>query len=133
MALVSCGHCIIGVICRVLCLGSCEFSSVEEDELAIFLLSMPVSLPGGKVGVYASFWTISFSFKAVRRVARNGYAKGGHFVHFAPGINWPRGLRQRTIYIYIYTFAPCTLTFTPCAYGVSLLSTGATCADGSCH
>ena len=55
-----------GVICRVLRLGSCEFSSVEEDELAIFLLPMPVSLPGGKVGVYASFRTISFSFKAVR-------------------------------------------------------------------
>ena len=61
-----CGHCIIGVICRVLRLGSCEFSSVEEDELAIFLLPMPVSLPGEKVGVYASFRTISFSFKAVR-------------------------------------------------------------------
>ena len=62
----ACGHCIVGVICRVLRLGSCEFSSVEEDELAIFLLPIPVSLPGGKVGVYASFRTISFSFKAVR-------------------------------------------------------------------
>ena len=104
MALVSCGHCIIGVICRVLRLGSCEFSSVEEDELAIFLLPMPVSLPGGKVGVYASFRTISFSFKAVRseylsRTQR--LRKGGHFVHFAPGINWPRGLRRRTMDIYI--------------------------------
>ena len=58
----ACGHC----ICRVLRLGSCEFSSVEKDELAIFLHPMPVSLPGGKVGVYASFRTISFSFKALR-------------------------------------------------------------------
>ena len=66
MALVAWGHCIIGVICRILRLGSCEFSSVEEDELAIFLLPMPVSLPGGKFGVYASFRAISFSFKAVR-------------------------------------------------------------------
>ena len=32
MALVACGHCIIGVICRVLRLGSCEFSSMEEDD-----------------------------------------------------------------------------------------------------
>ena len=45
----ACGHCIIGVICRVLRLGSCEFSSVEEDELAIFLLPMPVSLPGERL------------------------------------------------------------------------------------
>ena len=28
-----------------------KFSSVEEDELAIFLLPMPVSLPGEEVGV----------------------------------------------------------------------------------
>ena len=100
----ACGHCIIGVICRVLRLGSCEFSSVEEDELAIFLLPMPVSLPGGKVGVYASFRTISFSFKAVRseylsRTQR--LRKGRPFVHFAPGINSPRGLRRRTIDRYI--------------------------------
>ena len=70
-----------------------KVSSVEEDELAIFLLPMPLSLPGGEVGVSASFRTISFSFEAVRgeylsRTERN--AKGGHLVHFAPGINWPR-------------------------------------------
>ena len=43
-----------------------KFSSVEEDELAIFLLPMPVSLPGGEVGVFPSFRTISTSFEAVR-------------------------------------------------------------------
>ena len=104
MALVSCGHCIIGVICRVLRLGSCEFSSVEEDELAIFLLPMPVSLPGGKVGVYASFRMVSFSFKAVRSeyLSRTQQlCKGRPFCPFAPGINWPRGLRRRMIYIYV--------------------------------
>ena len=70
-----------------------KVSSVEEDELAIFLLPMPLSLPGGEVGVSASFRTISFSFEAVRgeylsRTERN--AKGGNLVRFAPGINWPR-------------------------------------------
>ena len=71
-----------------------KFSSVEEDELAIFLLPMPVSLPGGEVGVSASFRTISVSFEAIRGEylsrTRNGNTKGGHLVHFAPGINWPR-------------------------------------------
>ena len=43
-----------------------KFSSLEEDKLAIFLLPMPVYLPGGEVGVSASFRTISFSFEAVR-------------------------------------------------------------------
>ena len=71
-----------------------KFSSVEEDELAIFLLPMPVSLPGGEFGVSASFRTISFSFEAIRGEylsrTRNGNVTGGHLVHFAPGINWPR-------------------------------------------
>ena len=40
-----------------------KFSSVEEDELALFLLPMSASLPGGEVGVSASFRTISFSFE----------------------------------------------------------------------
>ena len=111
MALVACGHCIIGVICRVLRLGFCEFSSVEEDELAIFLLPMPVSLPGGTVGVYASFRTISFSFKAVRseylsRTQR--LRKGRPFCPFftrhklAP---WPKTTYDIYIYIYIDTLA----------------------------
>ena len=106
----ACGHCTIGVICRVLRLGSCEFSSVEEDELAIFLLQMPVSLPGGKVGVYASFRTISFSFKAVRseylsRTQR--LRKGRPFSPFctrhklAP---WPKTTYDIYIYIYIYIY-----------------------------
>ena len=43
-----------------------KFSSVEEDEFSIFLLPMPVSLPGGEVGVSASFRTISFSLEAIR-------------------------------------------------------------------
>ena len=81
-----------------------NFSSVEEDELVIFLLPMPVSLPGGEVGGSASFRKISFSFEAV---CSNGYVKGGNLVYFAPGINWPHGLR-RTIYIYIYRHARCT-------------------------
>ena len=38
---------------------------MEEDELVIFLLPMPVSLPGGEVGVSASFRMISFSFEAI--------------------------------------------------------------------
>ena len=42
-----------------------KFSSVEEDELVIFLFPMPVSLRGGEIGVYVSFCTISFSFEAV--------------------------------------------------------------------
>ena len=42
-----------------------KFSSVEEDELEIFLLLMPVSLPRGDVGGSASFRTISFLFEAV--------------------------------------------------------------------
>ena len=102
MALVSWGHCIIGVICRVLRLGSCEFSSVEKDELAIFLLPMP----GGKVGVYASFWAMSFSFKAVRseylsptQQLRKGWPSCPfHTRHkLAP---WPKTTYD--IYIYIY-------------------------------
>ena len=43
-----------------------KFSSLEEDELAICLFPMTVSLPGGEVGVSASFRTISFLFEAVR-------------------------------------------------------------------
>ena len=43
-----------------------KFSSMEEDELSIILLPIPVSLPGGEVGVSASFRTISFSFEAIR-------------------------------------------------------------------
>ena len=43
-----------------------KFLSMEEDELAIFLLPMPVSLPGGEVGVSASFRMISFSFETIR-------------------------------------------------------------------
>ena len=39
-----------------------KFSTMEEDELAIFLFLMPVSLPGGEVGVSALFRTISFLF-----------------------------------------------------------------------
>ena len=46
--------------------GVVKFSSVEEDELAIFLLPMPVSLPGVEVGVSALFRMISFSFEAIR-------------------------------------------------------------------
>ena len=42
------------------------FLSVEEDELAIFLLPMPESLPGREIGVSASFRTIFFSFEAIR-------------------------------------------------------------------
>ena len=42
-----------------------KFLSMEEDELVIFLLPMPVSLPGGKAGVSASFHKISFSFEAI--------------------------------------------------------------------
>ena len=106
----ACGHCIIGVICRVLRLGSCEFSSVEEDELAIFLLPMPVSLPGGKVGVYASFRMISFSFKAVRSeyLSRTQWLrKGRPFClfctrhKFAP---WPKTTYGTYIHIYIYIY-----------------------------
>ena len=35
------------------------------------------------------------------RVVHNGYTKGGHSVHFAPGIR-PCGLNRRLLYIYIY-------------------------------
>ena len=42
-----------------------KFSSVEEDEFSIFLLPMSVSLPGGEVGVSASFRMISFSLEAI--------------------------------------------------------------------
>ena len=102
----ACGHCIIGVICRVLRLGSCEFSSVEEDELAIFLLPMPVSLPGEKVGVYASFRTIYFSFKAVHSeyLSRTQWLrKGRPFCLFCTGHKfapWPK----TTYGTYIYTY-----------------------------
>ena len=74
-----------------------KFSSVEEDEFSIFLLPMPVSLPGGEVGVSASFRTFPSRLKlsaASIRVARNRNAKGGHLVHFAAGINWPRIYRR---------------------------------------
>ena len=42
---------------------------MEEDELSLLLLPMPVSLSGGEVGVSASFHTISFSYEAVRFVS----------------------------------------------------------------
>ena len=78
---------------------------MEKDELAIFLLPMPVSLPGGKVGVYDSFRTISYWFKAVRsenlsRTQR--LRKGRPFCPFctqhklAP---WPK--TTYNIYIYV--------------------------------
>ena len=62
---------------------------------------MPVSLPEGEVGVSVSFRTISLPFEVIRAeyLSRTQWLrKGGHLVHFAPGINWPRGLK-RTIYI----------------------------------
>ena len=86
-----------------------KFSSVEEDELAIFLLSMPVTLPGGEVGVSASFRTISFSFADVH----NEYLSRMQRLHkgwpscpfctrhkLAP---WPK--QTYDIYIYIDTLA----------------------------
>ena len=43
-----------------------KFSSMEEDLLSLFLLSMPVPLPEGEVGVAASFCAITCLFEAVR-------------------------------------------------------------------
>ena len=72
---------------------------------------MPASLPGGDVGVSTSFPTISFLFEAVlaeylSRMQR--LSKGSHVVHFAPGINWPRGLNRLMIDVYRQTrCSPC--------------------------
>ena len=87
-----------------------KFSSVEEDELAIFLLPMPVSLPGGEVGVSALFHTISFSFEAVRdeylrRMQR--LHKGRPSCPFSTRYKLPHGLK-RTIYIERERLARCT-------------------------
>ena len=96
-----------GVICRILRLRSCEILERGEDELAIFLLSMPVTLPGGEVGVSASFRTISFSFEDVH----NEYLSRMQRLHkgwpscpfctrhkLAP---WPKRTYDINIYIYI--------------------------------
>ena len=87
-----------------------KFSSVEEDELAIFLLPMLVSLPGREVAVSASFRTIYFSFEAVRsqylsRTQR--LHKGRPSCPLCPRHKlapWPK---KYNIY-YIYRHARCT-------------------------
>ena len=58
-----------------------KFSSVEADELAIFLFPMPVSLPGGEVGVSASFRTISFTplYNAHRKATKNNTQQHNRF------------------------------------------------------
>ena len=84
-----------------------KFSSVEEDELAIFLLLMPVSLPGGEVGVSASFCTISFSFEVVRSEylsCTQWICKGWPSCPFRTWRKlalWPK---TYDIYIYIYIY-----------------------------
>ena len=77
-----------------------KFSSVEEDELAILLLPMPASLPGGEVGVS---YEISISFEAVcgEYLSRTqGLRKGRPSCPFCTRHKLARGLRC-TIYIYI--------------------------------
>ena len=85
-----------------------KFSSVEEDELAIFLLLMPVSLPGEEVGVSDSFRTIYFSFEAVRDEYLNRtqrLRKGQPSCPFCTRHKlppWPKTDIIYILYIYIY-------------------------------
>ena len=85
----------IGVICRLLRLGSCEIlERVEKiSSRYSFFRSMPVSLPVGEVEMSASidsFRTISFTFEAICGEYLNRTQRASS-VSFAPGINWPRG------------------------------------------
>ena len=71
--------------------------------MAIFLLPIPVSVPGRVVGVSALFRVIFYLFEAIRDEYLSHMqwlCKGGHFVHFTHGINWPHVLNRRTIGIY---------------------------------
>ena len=92
-----------------------KFSSVEEDELAIFLLPMPVSLPGEEVGV--PFRTISFSFEAIcgEYLSRTKRLRKGRpscpFCTQHKLAPWSKTddiyiILYIYIYIYIYTYIP---------------------------
>ena len=90
-----------GVICRVLCLGSCEVLE-RGGRLVRAIPSSDACILGERLECLLCFTQFPSHLKlssASIWVACNGYAKGGHLVHFAPGINWPRGLNRRTTYI----------------------------------
>ena len=74
-----------------------KFSSVEEDDLALFLLLIPASLPEGEVGVSASFRTISFLFEVIcgEYLSRTQQErKGRPFCPFCTRHKLARGLRR---------------------------------------